>query len=57
MTLTDIGTINEAEQIQKGDGRNDIQIDLQAKFGFGGWVKDHKRATISSTAVSDRSSK
>jgi hypothetical protein len=57
MTLTDIGTINKAEQIEKGDGRNDIQIDLQAKFGFGGCVKDHKRATISSKAVSDLSSK
>jgi hypothetical protein len=53
MTHTDIGTINEAEEIEKRDGGNDIEIDFQAEPGLGGFVKYHERATVSSVIVSD----
>jgi hypothetical protein len=52
VALTDIGTINEAEEIEEGDGGNDVQIDLPAKPRFGSWVELHERATIPLTVVS-----
>lgn len=48
MTHTDIGTINEAEEIEKRGSGNDIEIDFQAEPGLGGFVKRHNRATVSS---------
>jgi len=52
---TDIGTINKAEEIEKGDSRNDVQIDLHAESSFGNWVELHERATVPEIAVSNRS--
>jgi hypothetical protein len=52
LSLTNIGTIDEAEKIEQGDGGNDVQIDLPAKPGFVHWVKMHERVTISGTAMS-----
>ena len=53
MPRTDVCTVDEAEEIEEGDGRNDVEIDLQAESGFGGSVEDHERASISSLPVSD----
>jgi len=53
-SLTDIGTINKAEKIEKGDSRNDAQIDLRAESSFGSWVELHERMTVPNTAVSNR---
>jgi hypothetical protein len=36
---TDIGAIDEAKEIEEGDGRNDVEIDLQPKPGFSSSVK------------------
>jgi hypothetical protein len=48
MAHTDIGTINEAEEIEKRDSGDDIEIDFQAEPGLGDFVKHHERATVSS---------
>jgi hypothetical protein len=52
---TDIGTINKAEEIEKGDSRNDVQIDLHAESSFGDWVELHERVAVPKTVVSNRS--
>jgi hypothetical protein len=43
---TDICTIDKAKEIEEGNGRNDIEIDLQPKPGFGSPVKLHERLTV-----------
>jgi hypothetical protein len=50
--LTDIGTVDEAEEIEERDGGNDVQIDLQAQSGFGGQIKLHEWAAIPEAMVS-----
>ena len=45
---TDIGSINEAEEVEERDGRDDVQIDFQAQFRFRDGVEMHKWLPISS---------
>jgi len=43
---TDVRSINEAEQVEKGDGGNHIEINLPAKFSLGFGIKMDQRMTI-----------
>lgn len=52
--FTDIGTINEAEEIEQSDSGHDVKINLPAKLCFGSGVKLYERGTVPETVVSDQ---
>jgi hypothetical protein len=43
---TDVRTIDEAEQVEKRDGGNDHEIDLQTKLALSNGIKFHQRDAI-----------
>jgi hypothetical protein len=38
--------INEAEEVEDGDSRNDVKINLHAQFGFSLWVECDERSAL-----------
>lgn len=51
-TLTDVGTIDEAEKVQERNSWDDIQINLQTKLTLGDRIKLNDRVAVSELRVS-----
>lgn len=47
MAHTDIGSVDEAEQVEESNGGHDVEIDLAAQFGFGLGVEVDQGMAIS----------
>lgn len=43
---TDVGAVDEAEEVEEGDGREDVEVDLEAEARLGLAVGDHLRLGI-----------
>jgi hypothetical protein len=54
MILTDIGSIDEAEQVKQRHGWDDIEIDLPAELGFGLGVEGDEGVPIPSSRYVSR---
>lgn len=44
---TNVGSVDEAEEIEQCDGRNDAEVNLPSKPGFGLWVEFDQSSSIS----------
>jgi hypothetical protein len=49
---TNVGSINEAKEVEQRDGGDDHQVDLPPQLGLGGRIEGHERPSISIEAVS-----
>lgn len=47
MELTNVGSVDEAEQIQQGDGRDDHKVNLSSQLGLGAGVKLDQGVAVS----------
>ncbi len=51
-TLTDVGAVDEAEKVEKSNGRNDVKVDLPSKFALSLFIKRDERVPISKHGTS-----
>lgn len=48
--LTDVGTVNEAKEVEQSDSRDDVEINLETELPLGHRIILHKGLAISEGA-------